>query len=66
VADTRIMARGLRFPEGPVAIADGSVILGEIAGSAVTRVAPDGEQIRVGGRRAEWARPRARWRAVAL
>jgi gluconolactonase len=42
MADIRIVARGLRFPEGPVAMADGSVVLGEIAGGAVTRVAPDG------------------------
>ena len=38
----RILATGLRFPEGPVAMQDGSVILGEIAGGVVTRVAPDG------------------------
>ncbi len=38
----RILARGLRFPEGPVAMADGSVILVEIARGTVTRVAPDG------------------------
>ncbi len=39
-ADIQITATGLRFPEGPVAMADGSVILGEIAGGAVTRVMP--------------------------
>ncbi len=37
-----IMARGLRFPEGPVALADGSVALVEIARGTVSRVAPDG------------------------
>jgi gluconolactonase len=42
MADIRVTATGLRFPEGPVAMADGSVILGEIAGGAVTRVMPDG------------------------
>ena len=42
MAEVRVMATGLRFPEGPVAMADGSVILGEIAGGTVTRVAPDG------------------------
>jgi gluconolactonase len=42
MAEIRILASGLRFPEGPVAMADGSVILGEIAGGAVTRIAPDG------------------------
>jgi gluconolactonase len=48
MADIRIMATGLRFPEGPVAMADGSVILGEIAGAAVTRVAPDGSKTEIG------------------
>ena len=42
MADVRITATGLRFPEGPVAMADGSVILGEIAGGTVTRITPDG------------------------
>lgn len=36
------VADGLRFPEGPVACADGSVILTEIAAGRVTRVLPDG------------------------
>src|SRR5712672_2320109 len=48
MADVRVMATGLRFPEGPVAMADGSVILGEIAGGAVTRVAPDGGKSAIG------------------
>lgn len=47
-ADIRIVASGLRFPEGPVAMADGSVILGEIAGGAVTRVMPDGTKTEIG------------------
>ena len=38
----REIARGLRFPEGPVAMPDGSVILVEIARGTVSRVAPDG------------------------
>lgn len=42
MAEIRILAGGLKFPEGPVAMADGSVILGEIAGGSVTRVAADG------------------------
>jgi gluconolactonase len=33
---------GLRFPEGPVAMPDGSVILTEIEAGRITRVAPDG------------------------
>jgi gluconolactonase len=48
MADLRIMADGLRFPEGPVAMADGSVILGEIAGAAVTRIAADGAKSPIG------------------
>jgi gluconolactonase len=38
----RVVASGLRFPEGPVALADGSVLVVEIAGGRLTRVAPDG------------------------
>jgi gluconolactonase len=48
MADIRIVTSGLRFPEGPVAMADGSVILGEIAGGAVTRIMPDGAKSEVG------------------
>src|SRR5512133_3836165 len=48
MAEIQVVATGLRFPEGPVAMADGSVILGEIAGSAVTRVAPDGTKTAIG------------------
>ena len=39
-----IVADGLRFPEGPVAMADGSVILVEIAAGRITRVGPDGSK----------------------
>lgn len=42
MADIEIVATGLRFPEGPVAMADGSVILVEIAAGRITRVLPDG------------------------
>lgn len=38
----REITNGLRFPEGPVAMPDGSVILVEIASGRLTRVAPDG------------------------
>jgi gluconolactonase len=48
MADIRIVASGLGFPEGPVAMADGSVILGEISGRKVTRVAPDGSKTEIG------------------
>ena len=42
MADLEIVASGLRFPEGPVAMADGSIILVEIAAGRITRVRPDG------------------------
>lgn len=48
MSEIRVIASGLRFPEGPVAMADGSVILGEIAGRAVTRIAPGGAKSPVG------------------
>ncbi len=37
------LATGLRFPEGPVAMPDGSIALVEIAAGRITRVAADGE-----------------------
>ena len=40
----REIARDLSFPEGPVALADGSVLLVEIAAGRLTRVAPDGSK----------------------
>ena len=39
-----IIASGLRFPEGPVAMPDGSIILTEIERGQITRIAPDGTQ----------------------
>jgi gluconolactonase len=42
VSDLRILASGLKFPEGPVVMPDGSVILVEIAGGTVTRIGADG------------------------
>lgn len=38
----RLMATGLAFPEGPIAMPDGSVLVVEIAGGRLTRVLPDG------------------------
>jgi gluconolactonase len=38
----RTVAQGLRFPEGPVAMPDGSVIVVEIAAGRITRVDRDG------------------------
>ncbi len=40
--DLRIVTEGLRFPEGPVCMPDGSVALVEIEAQRITRVAPDG------------------------
>jgi gluconolactonase len=38
----RTVTTGLRFPEGPIAVDDGSVLVVEIEGGALTRVHPDG------------------------
>jgi gluconolactonase len=43
MADVQILATGLGFPEGPVAMADGSVILTEIRNRRCSRVTPDGK-----------------------
>ena len=43
----REVSRGLRFPEGPIAMADGSVLVVEIAGARLTRVMPDGGKVTV-------------------
>jgi gluconolactonase len=40
--DLKIITTGLGFPEGPIAMADGSVILVEIRSARLTRVAVDG------------------------
>jgi gluconolactonase len=40
--DIQLVTEGLEFPEGPIAMADGSVILTEIKGQRLTRVTPDG------------------------
>ena len=38
-----LVAEGLKFPEGPVAMADGSVVFTEIEAGRVSRLAPDGK-----------------------
>ena len=38
----REITSGLLFPEGPIAMADGSVLLVEIARGTLSRVTPDG------------------------
>lgn len=42
--DIQLVTDGLEFPEGPIAMADGSIILTEIAGKRLTRVHPDGRK----------------------
>jgi gluconolactonase len=44
MAELREVATGLGFPEGPVAMSDGSVIVVEIAHGTVTRVGKDGSK----------------------
>ena len=41
------IASGLRFPEGPIAMPDGSVILVEMFGKVITRVLPDGSKQKI-------------------
>ncbi|PMQ11573.1 Gluconolactonase [Pseudomonas sp. AD21] len=43
----KIVTEGLKFPEGPVAMNDGSIVLVEIGGECITRVAPDGSKTKV-------------------
>ena len=40
--EIQLVAEGLKFPEGPIAMQDGSVILTEIQGQRLTRITPDG------------------------
>ncbi|MBS0361352.1 MAG: SMP-30/gluconolactonase/LRE family protein [Proteobacteria bacterium] len=42
--DIQEVCDGLEFPEGPIAMADGSIILTEIKGRRLTRVTPDGRK----------------------
>lgn len=44
MTDVTILASGLGFPEGPVALADGSVVITEIRNGRCTRVAADGSK----------------------
>lgn len=43
MADLTELASGLQFPEGPVAMPDGSILLVEIKRGTVTRVTPEGK-----------------------
>ena len=44
-----LVAEGFEFPEGPIAMDDGSVILTEIKAQRLTRVTPDGKISTVAG-----------------
>jgi gluconolactonase len=46
--DIELVCEGLEFPEGPIAMGDGSVVLTEIKGQRITRVTPDGKKEVVG------------------
>ena len=54
----RILAEGLEFPEGPVAMPDGSLVLVEIERETISRVAADGKVSVL----ARWAAARTVWR----
>jgi gluconolactonase len=43
----RVVAADLAFPEGPVPLADGSVLVSEMAAGRITRVRPDGTSVLV-------------------
>ena len=43
--DVTVMTQGLAFPEGPVALSDGAVLVVEIQRGTLTRVAEDGTQL---------------------
>ena len=44
MTEFRTITEGLRFPEGPIAMPDGSVVLVEIEAARLTRVQPDGSK----------------------
>ena len=43
LANARLVASGLEFPEGPIAMPDGSVVLVEIKRGTLSRVSPGGD-----------------------
>ncbi|MGB5020385.1 SMP-30/gluconolactonase/LRE family protein, partial [Sphingorhabdus sp.] len=47
MAEFELVADGLRFPEGPVWMPDGSIILTEIEAGRISRVFPDGSRTTV-------------------
>jgi len=44
MTEMRVVTEGLHFPEGPVAMPDGSVVVVEIQSGDLTRVLPDGSK----------------------
>jgi gluconolactonase len=44
ISEPEIVCSGLGFPEGPIALADGSILLVEIAEGRLVRIAPDGRK----------------------
>ena len=44
MTDIRIITEGLKFPEGPIALPDGDVLVVEIGAGCLTRVHPDGSK----------------------
>ncbi|WP_417516766.1 SMP-30/gluconolactonase/LRE family protein [Minwuia sp.] len=44
MTEHRLITEGLRFPEGPVALPNGDVLVVEIGGGCLTRVHPDGSK----------------------
>ena len=42
MSEPRVVASGLKFPEGPIALPDGDILLVEIARGTLSRVKPDG------------------------
>lgn len=44
MSNVRVIATGLEFPEGPVVMPDGSVVLVEIRAQKLTRIYPDGRK----------------------
>jgi glucose/arabinose dehydrogenase len=44
MGNVRVLATDLEFPEGPVVMPDGSVVLVEIRGRRLTRIWPDGRK----------------------
>jgi gluconolactonase len=64
-SDFRVVAEGLGYPEGPMAMPDGSIVLTELSAQTLTRIAPDGTRevlANLGGSpNAVAMGPRGRW-----